>query len=612
MKKKPGEIAAFAVIVFVMAFYLSSLAQREEMQGWFDLSASLLLLIGLVGVSVHAFLGYKWQETIGFKIVSFLLLFLLYVLRSPDDFFQPYLWAEDGGLILQNAVYIHEGNILDSFNGTLWVLQRGIGYFSCWVVVLLQCFPAAPYVMGTISKLIAVSGIYYFTDKGFEWLVKMRLWRWLIGILVVLTIPVNAYDLVTCDTSLPFVLIFPMFLIGMRLLCQEKVVMLDWRETIFLCVFALSSAAAPFVAAFLLPAFLRWTIVTFKKGGVFRSRIFVEAIKVLLVMAAVLLQIYTILTSERTSNVELAIAERIGSTLKAFVFYPYWQVFQEWSYFAIGLISFMLILYWAGIPRRVVGYSMVFSFLFMLYCSMSYDKPEYFFDGPEVFMMGRFVYVNTAIATLLLGLVIHSFFKKDGIMRIGSIMMGVSILLLSAYTYHIPVYGAERIVAFETNSVFFDGKSENHINIPVGPTGFWFMYMPVSFPPEEKMSTDLVVHLAYVNRQNNKDMDIWAYIIQTADCSFVAETKGDAKVDDLILIERDGSYRSFKSTSISEQDAIDLTVKRKNMEDKPLHFTFEMDQDDFPGGETAVAFIARTTDGKFHKGYFDLNDPWQE
>ena len=60
----------------------------------------------------------------------YLILFVILVMHAPEDFFTPYLWCEDGCILISGAVYEGIGLLLTVHNGVFWLAQKLLGLLA--------------------------------------------------------------------------------------------------------------------------------------------------------------------------------------------------------------------------------------------------------------------------------------------------------------------------------------------------------------------------------------------------------------------------------------------------------------------------------------------------
>lgn len=423
-----------------------------------------------------------------FIIVSIFLCFWLYALRTPEDLFKPYLWAEDGTELIQDTLFSPFSSIFDKCNASFSILQRVltiICYIPCYIANDITFLPI---IMGVLFKLVAVIGILYFISDRFEWLIESKAWRLAICLFVILTIPNTAYELVPCDASLPNILIFTIYLIGVRLVCVKESI-LEWDECIIIFFVAFSSLAAPYIGILVLWHLVK-TLMQAKKVGNY-CYVVQNVIKGVFVLVPVVLQCWNILNSNRVST-ELQLIDRLLLNTKNYVFFPFWQYYHRWILFFVGLILWFIIMVSASVNHKFLIYSCACSFTYMLYCSMTVSELERFYGGN---MVGRFVYVNVAIATLMLGVAAYRFWEKSNksIWTLGIVGI-ILVLALPGYKYRINAYKPEFSDLYSASSIAFSRDGDEIAYIPVVPGGAWEMKIPVSFK-SGSVKDDLVVEI---------------------------------------------------------------------------------------------------------------------
>jgi hypothetical protein len=230
-------------------------------------------------------------------LYSLFILFLIYSLRAPADSFTSYLWAEDGCNLIQGPIDEGIVSICDTAPGFYWVIPRVIGYLCYKLCLFMNAMAILPMIQGLVTKVVAVIGVGYFISNRFDWVIKERVNRFVISLLVILSIPYYASDVITCDLSVPFILNFTVFLIGLDLLCGPKARCITYLEALFLCAQGLSNAAAPFAAIVALGALIRWLLFRIKTKNYEMSKNLVGIIGTCLVIICSLVQVLRIMDS---------------------------------------------------------------------------------------------------------------------------------------------------------------------------------------------------------------------------------------------------------------------------------------------------------------------------
>ena len=156
---------------------------------------------------------YIKRKIVSDNFLYFVALFLLLAFRSPMDLITPYLWAEDGTVLIRESVYEGLSIIAKQGNGAYWVIQRIFGLVCYWLVKPFESIEALPYIMQVLSKSLNVLSVMYFMSDRFSWLVSEKKYRFGICAGIILLMSQYANDTLTCDTSLPFGLFFGVFLI---------------------------------------------------------------------------------------------------------------------------------------------------------------------------------------------------------------------------------------------------------------------------------------------------------------------------------------------------------------------------------------------------------------
>lgn len=531
------------------------------------------------------------------NLLFFLILFGLLVCRTPDDFFQPYLWAEDGVVLIQGSIYSGISGLFVPGNGTYWVIQKLLALLCYWLVLPTNSIAALPYLMQIFSKILGTLSVMYFISDKFEWLVPKKIYRFGICAAIILLMPQHSYDVLTCETSLPFELFFAAFLIGLDLLCSGKYEMPNWGQAFFLAVLSLSTASALCIAAIVVVAFLQWIFVQIQTKILVKSRLGIELVKLGIILAAVAVQLRLVFFSGRVND-QLDIANRLILNTKSFAFFPYWNEFHSWTAFAIGLGLWAIICYMTKLPWKVVSYCGGFSYLFMLYCSMV-STAEMFYQGK---MTGRFIFTSFEISALLIGVAVVRLLDSTHRSNkyVGCVILGI-IAIVSLRTYNVPILGDEFPEIYERNCGVYTKGGEDEVRIPIGPFRPWCITIPASISGEVLVN-DLEFGVEYLdgivvgsenfgqlgkNRTwNEHELIGWA------------RTSIKDQTFERLFIKNGSTYTA----------AYGLTERARWHEDEWTHngFVFGVTEDYFNEGTTTIELVGETADGTWHYGAIDM------
>lgn len=537
----------------------------------------------------------KIKQSFSENTIFFLVLFVLLALRAPKDLFTPYLWAEDGAVIIQGAIYDGVKAIFTPGNGAYWVIQKALGVLCYWAVLPTNSIAALPYLLQIVSKMLTVFSIMYFMSDRFQWLVPKKIYRFAICIGIVLLIPQHASDLVTCDTSLPFALFFTAFLISLDLLCSGKYEMLSRWQTVFFVLLSLSIASAPCIAAIAITVFAQWLFMQIKSKTVDRKQIFWAVLKLLAVLLAVLIQTQQVLSSGRV-NADLDMLNRILLNTKSFIFFPYWNQLHSWTAFFIGLACWLNLCYFAKLPWKVPVYCGAFSFLYMLYCSMV-GSPEEFYSG---LMTGRFVVTSFEISALMIGLAITRLWdsRRKINRNIGYVLLA-GIMVLSLKTYNIEVIGSASAESYKMHNGVFAVNGSDHAFISIGPWHPWIMRIPADIstkPMEDDLEIGIeVIDGIFVHNENFAHIRSDSY----HSASGWVRTSTPNQTLQKLFVKLGNQYVAAEKITI-----------RDNFQNNALThngWEFYLHPDYFTDGSTTLEIVGETADGKWHRGFISFS-----
>jgi hypothetical protein len=539
---------------------------------------------------------YIKRKIVSDNFLYFVALFLLLAFRSPMDLITPYLWAEDGTVLIRESVYEGLSIIAKQGNGAYWVIQRIFGLVCYWLLKPFGSIEALPYIMQVLSKSLNVLSVMYFMSDRFSWLVSEKKYRFGICAGIILLMSQYANDTLTCDTSLPFGLFFGVFLIGLDLLCEHKYEFISTMQTVFLTLMALSIASAPCIGVLVGVIAIQW-IFYHRKDRLKKKTWFSFGIKICFVWSAVAIQTYCVLMSERSGS-EWDLFHRLLLNTKSFMFFPYWNQFHSWTAFFCGLSIWAVILYMGRISWKVVMYSGGFSYLYMLYCSMA-DQAENAFAGT---MVARYVFTCFQIAAFMLGIaIIYLLSQKSKLKKYMAYSIGMSLAILALRTYDIPVLDAQIADSYKIYSGLFDEKGKDRVWIPIGPYRPWKFDIPAEISMQP-MKSDLEFG---VERLDNKltgteefgclsDNSNW-------EISGWATTSTKNQVFKRLLIKNKSYYIA----------TTELTIREIFQDEQRTHngFRFTVTNDAtlcFKDGTTKLEIVGQTEDGVWHSGILDI------
>ena len=554
-------------------------------------------LLFLIIFAVLGFVSYILEgKIVRFRklqaLLGFMLLYFLYSFRAPEDFLTPYLWAEDGVVLIQESIFYGPGSIFRAGNGAYWFIQKIIALLCYRVSLLSGGMSVLPQLQGIITKMIATCSIFYFTSDRFQWIIKERKWRFGICALIILMLPQNSYDVITCDTSLPFALNFTVFLMGLDYVCGEKPKMLSWADTIFLTVMALSTAAVPFVAAVAGLAAFRWGVAEKKADAFTASSAARQGGRVLIVFAATLYQLQLIISSARVST-DYTILKRLFLNCGSFVLFPYWQMFHSIPFFLLGTAAWIALAYIARLQWKPLVFSLGYSFLFLLFCSMT-ASPEDAYIGA---MTGRYVFLSFEISALMVGFAVHHLLRRRNTCNPLGIAVLVLVAAIAIPTYHVETIGANYAHVYSEAITTFQKKGDDQVIIPIGPWDPWRMIVPANIS-EKIVSDDLNIVVKSVNSQAlgssiiiNGNTNVLSIPV-----SGTASTKEGQAYEHLLLKHGNQYLWTFY-----------IDHHRDNQNLVESEFIFQVPGEWFTDGSTLLELVGKTPDGNYHCSVVSLN-----
>ena len=465
-------LAAYLVLFFTDGLIYHRIMPDQEfrIRDFSHQVTSFLIIVLCLGA---VFLTGRIKGKRAQSFLYFLLLFCLYTLRAPGDAFASYLWAEDGQVLIQEAIDYGIPSLFHERMGSIWFLPRLVGLICYWIVRPFGSLAALPVLQGIVTRILAVSGVFYFASEKFSWLVKEKRDRVLICAAVILLLPGNGADFLTCDTSLHFLLNIPVFLIGLDHFGRKQPTRLSLPETGFLFLMTISTPAAILVFAVGALTCFRWGFHVVR-NGLNRTQLVAEVLKVLLLTAGLVIQLTAVFGSGR-GNLQLDLLKRVLFTAKGFVFIPYWHA--SWHGALFGLV-FLALLIWVARPQlRATLFSLVYSYLFLMYCMMTAATAE---ASLPILRTPRYVLISYCAAALVIGLSVLQLLKTRGPRRILGWLVTAVLLLISWQTYPVDIIGKQYARQYDEYASLYKPDGEYRLRIPTGPYQPWELAIPAS------------------------------------------------------------------------------------------------------------------------------------
>lgn len=530
------------------------------------------------------------------NLLYFLSLYFILVFRAPEDFFSPYLWAEDGTILIESAIYDGISGVFIPGNGTYWVIQKILALLCYWVVIPSGSILLLPYLMQISFKIIAVLSIIYFVSNRFEWIIKEKFYRFIVCIFIILLMPQNSSEVLTCETALPFEMFFWVFLLGLDLLFSRKN-MPNLKETFFLSLFSMSFAGAPLVFLLICVCFTFWLIKEIKNRTLSFKLFCFQFLKILALFATCIAQISVLLSGNRVNN-DFDLLNRIFLNFKSFIFFPYWQIFHSWIAFCIGLLLWLLIAYASKTSWKVLLYYAGFSYIYMLYCSFT-SATNSFYSGE---MVTRYVFICYEISVLYIFSSIIKLYKcKTFCKQILSGSLACTFLILALKTYNVPTIGAEFAEIYEKNCSVFDKNGTDQTVIPIGPWEPWILTIPTRMSSYQ-YENDILFNVESIDGYRIGDENYG--LIDKDNKSYIhlvgwVKTAEDNELLNKIYLKFANKY--IAASKIQIRDVFDKENIKHN------GFDFVVDINYLQEGENSLELVAQSENGEWHKGVITLN-----
>jgi hypothetical protein len=457
----------------------------------------LALVVGFIFAGVYL---SRFKKL--YAVMCFAALLCIYSFRVLWDIYTSYLWCEDGLILIQDAILKGPAALFDHSAGYCWFLPKLVSLLCYWVCLLFNDITFLPELQGAVCKIIAVASLMYFMSDRFEWLVKSLVWRFAICVIVVISIPMTAYDTVPVDTSLPFIMNFTAFLIGLDCLFGPKARPVTVFETIFLSLLAMSTASAPFCAAVAVFALGRWLWDKSEK----KEHVAIGIACTAVVTACALFQTITLLLSPREIS-DLSFARRLFVCVNDFVFFPYLASYRSVLVWLIGLAGWLAAAFLAKTSWKIMLYSSVYAYGFLFYCSMLGD-PDFITEVISSGVAPRYYVMNYMIAFFLLGVHIYRLVQADKARRITGAALCLVIFIIAVPTYIIGLPNPLLARAYDYGAELFEQDGPDKVIIPVAPTAptaptaHYRMVVPFDGPDFQGSSEDAEFEIEAIGDQD--------------------------------------------------------------------------------------------------------------
>lgn len=523
------------------------------------------------------------------NVIMFIILFVLFILHAPEDVFTPYLWAEDGSVLIQGAIYDGLKTIFRIDNvGGLWIGQKILSLLCYWLVKPFNTIALLPYIQQILAKLLVTLSVFYFISEDFKWLVKERWFRFIICIALVVFVPQNSVDVVTCETSLPVFFIFTLFLVGLDCLFNPLKLAISWKQTLFLVLFSISWPAAPLALFVAGVAFLRYYIFFLKNKETQKDNLSIEIIKLCIVSVAVIMQVFVILKIGRASS-ELNLLKRLFFNTACFIFLPFLNsyVTPSLKLFVIGFLCWIAFWKLGKIPLSVILFSAIFSWGLLLLSGMS--RPVNLFYN--IYLPPRYYFTSFEISLFLIMVASRSIIgNKNTLMR--CVVIFVFLAIEISGPYWLEVEGAEFAKVYKRNCFIFDRNGKDIAIIPVGPHEGWNLKIPASIAGPFEDDID-----CYIDEINGHTLDLENY--EKPDISFIRSEQNNIKGKVKL------KYHNDSLTSLFIKNPVDnsfLAAYELSCGGEYCTYSFNLESSYFSSDDIGVEVYGRTKDGTWHKG----------
>lgn len=576
-------------------------------KGLSSFARSLCVLAMLILFCIAYCLVFRGRQSKGSgragTAVCFIALYLLYVMRTPGDSFTSYLWAEDGQMLMTDAIAAGLKSITLKGNGAYWVIPKLIGVVCYWISLPFQSITHLATFQGLVTKLVGAASIGWFLSDRFSWVLKDLFQRFLVCAGIIFLMPA-ALDVYTCDTSIQFLLNFTVFLVGLDLLVNKKIRAMSWPVTGFLLIQTLSSAAAPVTAAVAGCGFLRWIFDGYRKKQLKLHLVLIEIAKVGIIGAAAILQILTAFSGSRVSG-SLQLWDRIIACLKVYPFFPYYQSMQNWGMFVFCIVCWIAILFLAKFPVRLGIYCFSYSWLFLCMCSMTNTAEDILVNFKVVVsdkILERYILLSSMVMIFMLLIALIRIQEKRIRWMTAAVVMTVCVPI-AAQAFQVRIWGEEYITGYDQNICSYDKVGSDRLWISIGPTPNWHLVIPSTIT--EKISEEEARgELYWIGKQAAADH----VVIDTSGVAIpvngsLTDQNGEP-FEQIFLKLGDGIY--LGAMLCEEEDRI-LEGTSEAMAGKSGEFNICVPLASFPEGEGQLEFIGKKADGTCCRKVFEFN-----
>jgi hypothetical protein len=242
----------------------------------------------------------------------------------------------------------------------------------------------------------------------------------------------------------------------------------------------------------------------------------------------------------------------------------------------------------------------LFSYLLFLYSSFAFIV-----TGFSGYIHARYKVEQYMIAVFLLGTVFVKLYQFGGFKKQFAYSLVIPAILVSAATYEIPLINAEFSELYANYISFYDARGDERMSLFLPPTFAWTnLDVPVNFP--EGFSEDLWIDVNTINGiYDATDTSETIFPIpagRVMNNVYGWAQTSDQKTFDRLWMYRDGVYYP---TLIYPRPDISEFFNDPGLEHSG--FLFQIPSSFFSEGIHNYEFIGRTPDGKFHRGFCELN-----
>ena len=346
---------------------------------------SIFLLIKFIDLD-------SYSDTLKFKILSIIFIFILMVIRKPEAISNFYILLDDVEFVANSIKFNLIKAIFEDFNGYYNLIPGIIARISLTLGNLGNNIYIVPLLMNIFSGLVGAYCISFLLDKRFNYLASLNT-----RILLTISIIYMPYSLqiLLYATNLHWIIGYFLFLVSLDMIIRNEIPKKSLLIFIILC--SLSSIYTAFIGLASAFIFIKdfYNFINNKDKKYFLNRI----ISLILVNIGTAIQCVKILFAGRTSG-EKNIVEGFVSLFSAIItrtfLHPFYVMQNDkillYSVFLLSIIVFVLLILNRNNKNNL--YILMFFVLSILFVQFG---TNYYFFGNLIYDNFRYNFIPFAI-----------------------------------------------------------------------------------------------------------------------------------------------------------------------------------------------------------------------